>query len=202
MEVPVPPPGYAPLRALPSLQAPVWGLQPSEPPNAVQAFVAWLGKGPRGDYHGAERATGYPRQVLEALAQEWAWDVRAREYWQHLRQLAYDAAAPLREQLQAQRARTHQISLDLEELELRKLYNRARGIQGEGPESLPEQLDMRTLARLRQVNASVSEQLRREAEGIAPNPTSAGDDDGIAWDKLSDVEAEAYRELRSKAGLG
>ncbi len=207
--VPVAPPGWQPapvLASVPPLQAPVWGQQPGETIPAFQGFVAWLGNGPRGDWREAERSTGWPRDSLERLAKQFAWEVRAREYWQHLRRLAYDAAQPLREQLEAmhaQRARTHQLALDLEELELKKLLMRARGENAPAgsPEGLPEQLDVRSLARLRQVNASVSEQLRREAQGIAPSP-SVDDGSGIAWDKLSDTEAEAYRELRSKAGLG
>jgi hypothetical protein len=222
--VPVPPPDYvpppqpaapaspAPLRALPSLQAPVWAQQPSESADAFRAFVAGLqagagafdGQGKGGGWALAGRSTGFPDHWLRATAEIWAWPTRAREYWSHVRRLAYDAAAPLREQLEsmhAQRARTHQLALDLEELELRKLLHKANGTQGTGPELLPESLDVRSLARLRQVNASVSEQLRREASGIAPE-ASVDDGGGIAWDKLSDVEAEAYRELRNKAGLG
>ena len=232
--VPAPPPATAPapqheppaqtprpgaLRALPQLVAPVWGQQPSESPEAFRAFVAGLQAGPSafeltrgGKAEGqgwtlAQRASGAPSHWLAQTSELWAWPTRAREYWSHVRRLAYDAAQPLREQLeamQAQRARTHQLALDLEELELRKLLMRAKGEDAPAgsPESLPEQLDVRALARLRQVNASVSEQLRREAAGIAPDLSSAGGDDGIAWDKLSDAEAEEYRQLRSKAGLG
>lgn len=211
---PNPPPGWdkpsAPtvprpvtLRALPQLVAPVWLQQPSEDPRAFQAFVAWLQRGPRGDWSAAERATAIPRPVLESVATHWAWETRGREYWAHVRQIAYDAAQPFRDQLtshHAQRARTQQISLDLEELELRKLLHLAQGTQGQGAEALPSQLDVRALARLRQVNASVAEQLRREAQGLPAEPASAGTD--AAWDKLSDQEAENYRELRSRAGLG
>jgi hypothetical protein len=221
--VPQPPPGYvpaspppstthaAPLRALPALQAPVWGQQPGESSDAFRAFLAGLqggaaafdSQGKGGGWALAARSTGLPDHWLRATSENWAWPTRAREYWAHVRKLAYDAAQPLRDQLaamHAQRARTHQLALDLEELELRKLLHQADGTQGEGAVALPASLDVRSLARLRQVNASVSEQLRREASGIAPE-ASVDDGGGIAWDKLSDVEAEAYRELRNKAGL-
>jgi hypothetical protein len=230
VQPPIPPPGYAPapdpslasptpragtLRALPQLVAPVWGQQPTESPEAFRAFVAGLQAGPQafearaglaGGWALALRATGFPEHWLRATSELWAWPTRAREYWAHVRKLAYDAAQPLREQLEAmhaQRARTHQLALDLEELELRKLLLRAKGESAPSgaPESLPEQLDVRSLARLRQVNAAVSEQLRRESQNIAPAPSSDAGEDGIAWAKLSDEEAENYRELRSKAGL-
>lgn len=213
MQVPVPPPGFpgvpgqtprpAPLRALPQLVAPVWLQQPSEDARAFQAFVAWLQRGPRGDWTAAERASGIAKPVLESVAVHWAWETRGREYWAHVRQVAFDAAQPLRDLLrdmQAQRARTHALALELEELELLKLLHLAKGTQGQGAEALPSQLDVRALARLRQVNASVSEQLRREAQGLPTEVANPGAD--IAWEKLSDAEAEAYRELRSRAGLG
>lgn len=226
---PVPPPGFVPapapetpraatLRALPQLVAPVWGQQPAESPEAFRAFVAGLQAGPAafeltrgGKAEGAGwslslRATGYPEHWLRQTSDLWAWPTRAREYWAHVRKLAYDAAQPLREQLEAmhtQRARTHQLALDLEELELRKLLMRAKGeaAPSGSPESLPEQLDVRSLARLRQVNASVSEQLRRESQNMSTELSSDAGDDGIAWAKLSDEEAEDYRQLRAKAGL-
>jgi hypothetical protein len=146
-----------------------------------------------------------PKAVLESVAVHWAWETRSREYWAHVRQVAFDAAQPLRDMLrdmQAQRARTHALALELEELEVRKLLHLAKGTQGEGAEGLPAQLDVRALARIRQVNASVSEQLRREAAGVAGELPGTGPEDAIAWEKLSDDEAERYRELRSKTGAG
>ena len=216
MQVPVPPPGFpgvapepgqprlATLRALPQLVAPVWAQQPNEDPRAFQAFVAWLQRGPRGDWSAAERVSAIPRAVLESVATHWAWETRSREYWAHVRQVAFDAAQPLRDQLrdmQAQRARTHALALELEELEVRKLLHLAKGTQGEGAEGLPSQLDVRALARIRQVNASVSEQLRRESQGLPAEVASAGAD-AIPWERLTDDEAEHYRELRSKTGMG
>jgi hypothetical protein len=207
----------APLQALPTLLAPVWGQQPDETPEAFRAFVGGLQGGPSAfdltkgglpqgqGWELATRASGFPLTLLKQLAERWAWSTRAREYWTHVRTIAYDAAQPFRDQLtgmQAQRARTHQVALDLEELELRKLWLMAKGEnpQQGAPEACAPQLDVRALARLRQVNAAVSEQLRREAQGI--DPTQAVGEGGEEFDpsKLSDDEAEEYRRLRDKAG--
>lgn len=185
------------------LTAPVWGQQPEETPKAYQAFVAWLCGGNRTrDYQAAEQQTGTPYSELRGLAARWGWELRAREYWAHMRRISEEAAAPLRDaltRLQATRIRAHEAALALEALELEKALAKARGQHAEGEVALPSQLDPRELAALRRVNVQASETLRREAAGLPPeeDKTRAPTDFG----KLSPQELEAFRQLREKAGI-
>ena len=188
---------------VPTLTAPVWGCQPQETPQAYQAFVAWLCGGSRTkDWAAAEGQSGLAYSVLRGLAARWAWDIRAREYWGHMRRISEEAAAPLRDALatlQAVRIRAHTTALELEALELEKALSKAKGERAEGAAGLPSTFDPRELSALRRVNVTASETLRREAAGLPPEDT--GDKNATDFGKLSPAELETMRVLRQKAGL-
>ena len=188
---------------VPTLTAPVWTCQAEETPQAYQAFVAWLCGGARTrDWNAATGASGLDYTTCRGLAARWAWEIRAREYWSHMRRISDEASAPLRDALaglQATRIRAHTAALELEALELDKALAKAKGERLEGAAGLPATFDPRELAALRRVNVVAAETLRREAAGLPPEDT--GDKTQTDFGRLTPVELEQLRLLREKAGI-
>lgn len=190
--------------SLPPLTAPVWGRQPEETPQAYDAFLAWLCGGTHvRDWAAAARTAGMTIELVRTLSQRWVWEVRANEWIRSARRLAFEAMAPLRDELtamQAVRIRAHRAALELEALELEKTLAKAKGIRPEAEAGLPTTLDPRELAALRRVNVVAADSFRREAAGLPPEGT--GSDEVPDWTRLPPDKLEEYRKLREQARNG
>lgn len=186
---------------VPVLQAPVWGQQSAlgETEAEYAAFTHWL----PGDVTTGQVATrtGMRESDVLRLLRSRAWDVRAREYWQHTR--VEGAAAIHIEQTESRESRALardliRESLALGLLEVRKATAEAKlPLGAPAPEGPPRLFNNRELAAW--LRASAGLDVMRERAGLGAQQGEQDDTAALDWERVPADELEAYRRAREKA---
>lgn len=206
---PYPEPPRAPaVRAAPVLTAPVWGQQPDEHPDYYRAFSVYLcgGKTPC-DYLAAAQQSGFRLPDVRALGEHMHWDLRAREYWTHVRAIgAFDVARTepaLRASVELARDLDRKL-LELACLETDKVIREARRDQTtlaiDDPVNAPRLFDNREFIRF--VRDVASLELARHRAGVGTAPPDTSDQPALNWNLVPADDLERYRKIREMAASG
>lgn len=204
-EPPAPGAARPAVRPAPVLTAPVWGQQPDEPPEYFRAFTAYLcgGKTPC-DHLAASAQSGLRLPDVRSLGEHYHWELRAREYWTHVRAIgAFDVArdeAPLRASVELARELDRKL-LELACLETDKVMREARReqtpIAADSPLNAPRLFDNREFIRF--VRDVASLELARHRAGVGTRAPDTSDQPVLDWDKVPADELERYRKIREMA---